>query len=156
MWLPLTWAILAEGYLTFTNHLRTGDVIWLGLALSYFLLCRVSELFAYANGLVHPEFCLMLDCPTFFCGEVQVRFLASKNDQNRQGCATTRMPCGGEGTGAGGAPIRAFEAPVELLDAFPSLPGGAPLTTRHTTSGWKVVTRTEDALALRTIVASTI
>ena len=46
--------------------------MWLCLALSYFLLCRASELFAHANGLVHPDFCLTRDCPTFFRGDVQV------------------------------------------------------------------------------------
>ena len=46
--------------------------MWLGLALSYFLLCRASKLFAYANGLVHPDFCLTHGCLTFFRGDVQV------------------------------------------------------------------------------------
>ena len=102
--LPLTWSILAHGYLTVTSSQEGGDVIWLGLALSYFLLCRASELFAYANGLVYPDLCLTCDCPTFFRGDVQVNiedraradsvkvlFVASKTDQNREGCTTTRV-----------------------------------------------------------------
>ena len=68
--------------------------MWLGLALSYFLLCRASELFAYANGLVHPDFCLTRGFLTFFRGNVQVNIedraladsvkvmLASKTYQN--------------------------------------------------------------------------
>lgn len=165
--LPLTWTILASGYLTVTNHCKNGgDVMWLGLALSYFLLCRASELFAYANGLVHPEFCLTRDCLTFFREGVQVsledraradlvkvRFVASKTDQNRQGCTITRLRSG-EGTGAGRAPVGAFEAIIELLNVHPSLPAGAPLMTRLAVTGWKVVTRTEAVVALRMMVAS--
>ena len=70
--LPLTWSILAHEYLTVTSSQEGGDVMWLGLALSYFLLCRASKLFAYANGLVHPDFCLTHGCLTFFRGDVQV------------------------------------------------------------------------------------
>ena len=71
--LPLTWSIIAHEYLTATNSQEGGDVMWLvGLALSYFLLCRASELFACANGLVHPDFCLTRDCLTFFRVDVQV------------------------------------------------------------------------------------
>ena len=83
--------------------------MWLGLALSYFLLCRASKQFAYANGLVHPEFCLTRDCLPFFRGDVQVAiedrahtdsvkvlYVASKTDQNRESCTTTRVR-GGRG-----------------------------------------------------------
>ena len=70
--LPLTWSILAHGYLTVTCSQEGGDVMWLGLAFSYFLLSRASELFAYANGLVHVDFCLTRDYLTFFGGNLQV------------------------------------------------------------------------------------
>ena len=140
--------------------------MWLGLALSYFLLCRVSELFAYANGLVHPDFCLTRDYPTFFRGDVQVNiedraradsvkilFVASKTDQNRGGCTTTRVRMA-EGAGVGRTPVGAFEELVELLDAHPRFPGGAHLMTRRTSSGWKVITRTEAVVTLRMMAAS--
>ena len=103
--------------------------MWLGLALSYFFLCRASELFACANGLVHLDFCLTRDCLTFFRGDVQgniedraradsvkVLLMASKTDQNREGCTTTRVSMA-EGAGVGKSPVGAFEALVELLDA---------------------------------------
>ena len=67
---PLTWSILAHGYLTVTGSQEGGGVMWLGLALSYFFLCRASELFAYADGPVHPDFCLTRDCLTLFRGDV--------------------------------------------------------------------------------------
>ena len=134
--------------------------------MSYFLLCRASELFAYANGFVHPDFCLTHDCLTFFRGDVQVNiedrahadsvnvlFVASKTDQNQEGCTTTRVRIA-EGAGVGKTSVGAFEALVGLLDAHPRLPGGAPLMTRRTASGWKVITRTEAVVALRIMTAS--
>ena len=146
--LPLTWSILSPEYLTVTSSQEGGDVMWLGLALSYFLLCRASELFACANGLVHPSFCLTRDCLTFFRGDVQVNIedraradsvkvllMASKTDQNRKGCKTTRVRMA-EGAGVGKTPVGAFEALV-VLDAHPRRPGGASLMTRRTATGGK-------------------
>ena len=164
--LPLTWSILAHGYLTVTSSQEGGDVMMLGLALSYLLLCRASELFEYANGLVHPDLCLARDCLTFFRGDLQVNienracadfvkvlFVASKTDQNREGRKTIRVRMT-EGAEVGKTPVGAFEALVELLDAHPRLPGGAPLMTRRTASGWKVITRIEVVVALRMMAAS--
>lgn len=51
-------------------------------------------------------------------------------------------------------PIGALEALVELLDATPRLPGNAPLMTRSTGSGWKVITRVEAVLVLSVMVAN--
>ena len=149
MRLPLTWSILAHEYLTVTSSQEGGDVLWLGLALSYFLLCRASELFACANGLVHPDFRLTHDCLTVFRGDVQgniedraradfvqVLLMASKTDQNREGCTTTHVRMA-EGAGVGKTPVGAFEALVELFDVYPRRPEGASLTTRRTASGEK-------------------
>ena len=147
--LPLTCSILAHEYLTVTRSQEGGDVLWLGLALSYFLLCRASELFACANGLVHPDFCLTRDCLTVFRGDVRgniedraradfvkVLLMAPKTYQNREGCTTTRVRMA-ERAGVGKTPVGAFEALVKLLDAHPRRPEGAPLTTRRTASGGK-------------------
>ena len=91
--LPLTWALLSQGKQVVAIMVDGGHIMWLGLALSYFLLCRASELWAYADGKNHPEFCLTCNCFTLFRGEVQVafdnratansvkvRFVASKTD----------------------------------------------------------------------------
>lgn len=165
--LPLTWSILVSEYDTGVGVGEGERAIWLGLALSYFLLCRASELFAYEDGLVHPDFCLTRDCLTFYRGEVQVSFeerksadsvkilfVASKSDQNRQGCMITRARVNERGA-EGGAPAGAFEALLDLLDLYPGLPGGAPLMTRRTVSGWKVITRAEALAALRSMVEGT-
>ena len=135
--------------------------------MSYFLLCRASELFACANGLVHPDFCLTRDCLTVFRGDVQgniedracayfvkVLLMASKTDQNREGCMTTRVRMA-EGAGVGKTPAEAFEA----------LAGGTPRRTpatsrrrppdNETYGVWgKVITRTEAVVALRIMAAS--
>ena len=145
--LPLTWSVLAHEHLTVTSSQEGGDVLWLGLALSYFFLCR--ELLSCANGLVHPDFCLTRDCVTVFGGDVQgniedraradsvkVLLMASKTEQNREGCTTTRVRMA-EGPGVGKTPVEALEALAELLDAHPRRPEGAHLTTRRTASGGK-------------------
>ena len=49
-------------------------VIWLGLTVSYCMLCGASELWAYADGKVHPEFRLTRECLTFSREGVQVKF----------------------------------------------------------------------------------
>ena len=80
-----------------------GLVMWLGLAVSFFLLCRASELWAYADDKVHSEFFLTPEGLTFSRGgaqvefgkrstatAVQIRFVASKCDQKRAGCTITR------------------------------------------------------------------
>ena len=67
--LPLTWAMLSQGRHVLASMVDGRYAIWLGLAISYFLLCRASELWAYANGQVHPEFCLTSNCLTFFTKE---------------------------------------------------------------------------------------
>ncbi|CAB1119159.1 unnamed protein product [Ectocarpus sp. CCAP 1310/34] len=84
-----------------------GLVTWMGIALSYFLLCRASELWAYQNGLVHADFCLTRGNLVFFEGacrlarnerrradRVEVTFRASKADQKRRGAVVTREWCG--------------------------------------------------------------
>ena len=115
---------------------------------------------------MHPDFFLTRDCLTFFRGDLQVNiedraradsvkvlFVASKTDQNGEGRTTTCVRMGG-GAGVGKTPVGAFEALVELLDDHPRLPGGTPLMTRRTASGWRVITWTEAVVALRMMAAS--
>ena len=51
-----------------------GYVMWLAIAVSYFLLCRASELWAYAEGHVHSEVCLTRNNLTFRREENTVAF----------------------------------------------------------------------------------
>ena len=71
--LPLLWSLLSQGRQALSME-EGGRVMTLGLAVSYyFLLCRTSELWAYAEGNVHPERCLTRVCLSFSRG-VQVEF----------------------------------------------------------------------------------
>ena len=49
-----------------------GSVIWRGLALPFHLLCGASEIWAYGNGFVHPDFCLIRRDMVFFAGDFQL------------------------------------------------------------------------------------
>ena len=140
--------------------------MWLGLAVTYFLMCRASELWAYADGQAHPEFCLTRNSPTFLhegmqvalenrsaASAVQVHVLASKSDQKRAGCTITRTRLV-HARETADASMGASETLVKLLDVHPQLPGDAPLTIRGTSFGWRVFTRTKAVAALRLMVGS--
>ena len=101
--------------------------------MSYFLLFRASELWAYATDKSNPSFVGRI---TFLHGGVQVAFesrsaatavyvtiLASKCDHNRAGIMIRRKRLEKE-TGMWGAPIGAFEAILELLNVYLSDQGG--------------------------------
>lgn len=127
----------------------------MGLALSYFLLCRASEIWAYDTGLVHSDFCLTRGDLAFFRGvvllgrgqyrsadRVEVTFRASKADQKRLGAVVTR-------TGV------ALGILIDLMDMYPELGDNAPLMQcggLH--QQWHVVTRLEAKTALRLLVSA--
>ena len=71
--------------------------------MSFHLLCRASEIWAFGNGQVHPDFCLTRRYLVFFAGasqlawndrhvadRVEVTFRASKSDNKRLGAIVTR------------------------------------------------------------------
>ena len=71
-----------------------GRVAWIGLALTYLLLLRASELFAEDDGRVHAVYCFRGGDVAFHSGErqvekrsspevntVEVRFRGSKGDR---------------------------------------------------------------------------
>ena len=132
--------------------------IWLGLALSYFLLCRASELFACANGLVLPDFCLTRDCLTLFRGDVQgniedrahadsveVLLMASKNRPESRRLYDHPRAHGGRGGG--------WQDTGRSFRSTGGAPRRIPATSRRrppddeTYGVWgKVITRTEASL----------
>lgn len=166
---PLTWAMLTDGKSALTDGGIGWQVVWLGLALSYFLLCRASEIWAYNNGLVHSEYCLTRGDLTFFVGPVQlefsdrrkadrveVRFRASKTDKKRLGAIVTRTKAKSTTDSMGNENIEgALELILDLLDIHPELGLQAPLMQTTASNGWKVISRTEATLALRMLVSST-
>ena len=164
--LPLTRAVLSQGQRAVASIVGGGYVMGLGFAVSYFLLCRASELWAYADGKVHPEFCLTRNSLTFLregiqvaienrsaASAVKVHFLASKSDRMGVGCtiSRTRLATTKE---TGGALMGAFKAVVGLLDVHPQLPREAPLMIRGTSFEWRVFNRPEAVAALRLMVGS--
>ena len=69
---PLTWDMLVQGWGSFAKRGHEWSVVWMGLALSYRLLCSASDIWAYGNGLVHPNFCLTRRDVVFIGGTTQL------------------------------------------------------------------------------------
>lgn len=105
---PLTWQLLREGRQVVCQSEEEGVVPWVGLALSYVLLCRASDFFAYDNTeLTRLECCLTcrdfsfrLDSLTLSrqnretVDPVKVAFRVSQTEQTRQRATITqtRLP----------------------------------------------------------------
>ena len=69
---PLSWGMLKEMEEE-TKEWGVGwRVAWIGLALTYLLLLRASELFAEDDGRVHALYCLRGEDVAFYVGERQV------------------------------------------------------------------------------------
>ena len=136
------------------------------LALSYFLLCRASELFACANGLVHPDFGLTRGCLTFFRGDVQgiiedraradsvkVLLMASKNRPESTRLYDHPRTHGGRGGGWQDTGW-SFRSTGGALRRTPATSRRRP-PDDETYGVWgKVITRTEAVVALRMMAAS--
>ena len=163
---PLTWDMLVQGWGFFANRGREWSAVWMGLALSYHLLCRASEIWAYGNGLVHPDFCLTRRDVVFFRGttrlawkdrrradKVEVTFRAGKSDQNRLGSVVPRnRVSAADGVEGDVRSKGALEILLDLLDLYPTLDGAAPLMPTYSVAGWRVINRREATHALRVIV----
>ena len=135
---------------------------------SFHLLCRASEIWAYGNGLVHADFCLTRRDLAFFSGafqlaweerrsadRVEVTFRASKSDSKRLGSIVTRTRVTkGKGRFWDVESLGALEILLDLLDLHPELSRSAPLMQTRTATGWKVITRTVATKALRRMLSS--
>ena len=55
---PLTWDKVVHGWRFFANRGHEWSAVWMGLALSYHLLCRASEIWAYVCVCVFFPFIL--------------------------------------------------------------------------------------------------
>ncbi|CAM9799246.1 unnamed protein product, partial [Sphacelaria rigidula] len=146
---------------------------WLCLCISYFFLCRASELFAYSNGKIHKDFGLTRGDIAFkrngvqcvHVGEwhqadcVEMRFRASKSDQGRKGAVLLRSRTNKPGNaqplmvgnllGAGGG---GFETVRELMLMHPNLGAEVPLAAFPSGKTWTVWTRSQATFALRALV----
>ena len=106
---------------------ESGQLIWMRVALSFLLLCRASELWAYETGLVHSDFCSKRGDLSFFLGverlawqdrrgadRVEITFRASKAGQKRLGAVVSRVD----------EPLRIL---LDILDLYPELESQALL-----------------------------
>lgn len=165
---PLTWEMLIAGREAVEQMGETGSLMWKGLALSYLLLCRASEIWAYGNGLVHSEFCLtrgdiaFCNGPTRLVGSdrrradrVEVLFRASKADQKRVGATITRTRVRTNDTERwGGEDCGAVEILLDLFESHSELGEHAPLMQATCGIGWQVISRAAATRALRILVGS--
>ena len=165
--LPLQWHMIEAGrqhclrwqHGERCDHL--GQVLWCGIALSYLLLARVSELFADSkSGLVHKEAGLLRSDLAFYnsidtqlpwtqrsnATHVEIRFRASKGDQQRRGAVITRS----------GATLQVL---LQLLQLEPALSMDSPLmaysvlsSSKHSTT--RVATSKMATTCLRHMVKS--
>ena len=66
--MPLTWDVLTKGMGRVIKVGLEKSAIWRGLVLSFHLLCRASEIWAYGNGPMRPDFSLNRRDLVFFAG----------------------------------------------------------------------------------------
>ena len=121
---PLTWGVLTEMQESVQAWGIGGTVLWIGLALTNFLMLRTSELFAKGRGVFHKVYCLRRGDVVFFrdneqlvgssiheANKVEVRSDGSKRGQGRKEAVLvrTRAGRGGErGRGAVGLLVELF------------------------------------------------
>ena len=84
--------------------------------------------------------------------KVEICFRASNADQKRIGAVVTRTRVQ-QTEKRGGREVGALEILLDLIDTHPDLDMTAPLMQSCTTSGWKVITRSEATRALRLLVS---
>ena len=136
--------------------------IWRGITLSFYMLLRASEIFAYDDGLVHPDFCIRIADIDFrqngrqlpltaraTADEVRVTLRGSKNDQQRKGaCIPLTMTNRG--------PADPVQIMIDLCDALPpGIDGSYPLLSVRDQHGRvRCVTRTEAGHAIKALASA--
>ena len=144
----LTWGMLTDMQESVQAWGVCGRVLWIGLALTYFLMLRASELFANGKGVFHKIYCLRRGDVAFFkdnehlvarriheANKVEVRFKGSKWDQERKGAVLVRTRTGWGKEGERGA----AGLLVELLRLYGNgdFTGEAPLMPFRGRDSWE-------------------
>lgn len=154
----ITWEQICGGHKCGIWAARKGGLLtWYGIAISYILLTRASELWADdKSGEINSSYGLRRLDLTFEKGgrilewnqregadAVSVHFRASKSDQKRIGTNITRK----------GACLRII---LEMLRLYPALPRNAPLVAyaKSNENRWATITRREATEALRAMLVS--
>ena len=110
---PLTWEMIRVMEESIGAWGVGGRIVWIGLALTYQLLLRASELFAEEGGKVQEVHCLRRGDVAFFgkgvqlgpgrreaADTVEIRFNGGNGDQGRKVAVAVRTK-GSEGSGKG-------------------------------------------------------
>lgn len=164
--LPISWDVLLAGRCLIPSWGVGGRVLWMCLALGYFLAARSDEIFASDAGIAHPIHCLTRRDVAFFSGpqqltflqrhratHVEFRFRGHKGDQAQKGSIIVRTreevtgPHSGVGTGGGAVALM-----VELMSLGITLPESAPLSSYTCGSVVRVWRYGQALRALRQVV----
>ena len=160
---PLTWEMTRVMEESIGAWGVGGRIVWIGLALTYQLLLRASELFAEEGGKVHEVYCLRRGDVAFFdkgvqlgpgrreaADRVEIRFREGKGDQGKKGAvAVITQGSGGVGEGPEGNVVNLM---VKLVGYYrKTVPGGenAPLMTYRSGGRWRVWTKGQATFCLR-------
>ena len=133
---PLTWEMIRVMEESIGAWGVGGRIAWIGLALTYQLLLRTSELFADKGGKVHEVCCLRRGDVAFFekgvqlgpggkeaADMVEIRFKGGKGDQRRKGAVAVRTK--GSGRVGVGVEGNVVDLTVELVGYYGrTVPGG--------------------------------
>ena len=152
---PLTWGMLSSMQQSVGGEGAGGRVLWIGLALTYLLMLRASELFAERDGKIHDVYCLCRGDVAFFEGDeqlegservrankIEVHMRGSKGDQGRKGAVLVREK--GRANGA-------VELMLELFGIYGSegLSAKTPLMVHKRGGKWEVWQRGKATEQLR-------
>ena len=173
---PISWEMLKHGIGTVSEWGEGGKILWLTLSVSYFFMCRASELWANSKGTVHKEFCLVRRNVRFLLGEkrvispelwhcadrVEAIFDADKANKSeavvsrsRTTSSRPRIDWGWKGPASsdgGQAGVGAFEVMLELMSTHRELDADAPLSVYADGSQWRVWKEHEATIMLRDVV----
>ena len=164
---PVSWEMLLDGETLIPSWGSGGRILWLCLALGYFLMTRSDELFATDAGVAHQVHCMTRGDVAFYSGgeqlpflrwrearTVEIRFRGHKGDQLQAGNVLVRTRDAVRGLGSslreGGGAVALL---VELLSIHPNLPSSAPLASFRESGRVAVWSYGQALRALREVVA---
>ena len=162
---PWTWGILTRMQESASYWGVGVRVVWIGLALSSFLMLRASELFAGEKGDFHSIYYMRRADISFFryneqlregrrqeADILEVRFRGPKGDQGRKGTVLVRAGKAwgvGEDGGAVGLLVKLLS-----MDVSAELTGEAPLMPYRAAEGWSVRSRGQATQCSRSGIAN--
>ena len=140
-----------------------GKVVWIGLALTYRLLLRNSEVFAKKVGKVHDVYCSRRRYVVFFEKRVQLgtkrgeaadmvenRFKGGKRDQGEKWCGSRENKRNRGGWGRAGRERSGHDGGAGgLLEKMVPRGENAPVMTYRSGGRWRVSTKGQATVCVR-------